>query len=147
MNTLLSSEQTWFKFSDCKVEDLIKIVSVETNKDDYPLACEIAKKVPIYDANQLNLDRCTKEQRLEIMKEWIKCLKSGPGIMAIRNLMDKDLSKKANQCFLEMIQNEKESGKSVGDHFGHNSRLWDSLGKMASHNPELFVKYYSNSTI
>ena len=61
MNTLLSSEQTWFKSSNCKVEDLVKIVSVQTLKEDYPLACEITKNVPIYDANLLNLDRCSKE--------------------------------------------------------------------------------------
>lgn len=138
---------TWLHSQNCNLSDLITICQTQTLKDEYPFCSEVVQNVLIYDAEKLELDKCSAETRRLIMSEFIKAFKSGPGIIVVRGMIDRETSERANQCFLELLQAEKEAGKAVGDHFGSNSRLWNSLEKMAVHDPKLFIKYYSNEVI
>ena len=81
------------------------------------------------------------------MREWINVFKYGPGIIVIRGAFSPDIMDRSRECFLRLIQKEKESGKGAGDHFGTNSRLWNSHEKMALEDPELFCKYYESHII
>jgi hypothetical protein len=102
----------------------------------------------VYDADKLGLDdACTPERRKQIMQEWINVFRYGPGIIVIRGAFTDDIMDRSRECFLKLIQKEQESGKAVGDHFGTNSRLWNSLEKMAVEDPELYCRYYESHII
>ena len=62
-------------------------------------------------------------------------------------MVDKDTAEKTTVSFNELLKAEKDAGKSVGDHFGSNSRLWNAQEKLAVHNPQNFIDYYKNDYI
>ena len=81
------------------------------------------------------------------MQEWVNVFRYGPGIIVIRGAYTPEVMDRSTECFLRLIKKEKEAGKKVGDHFGTNSRLWNSLEKMAVEDPELYCRYYESHLI
>ncbi|KZL83901.1 phytanoyl- dioxygenase family protein [Colletotrichum incanum] len=128
------------------IEDFAAICSQEANPKDYPLAASIEKNVPVYDLPAYS--SLTKTQRSALQDEWYRVLISGPGVFVSRGLYrDKALIDAANAAFASVIEKEKKSGTTKGDHFasaGKNDRIWNSFSKHGLADPASFVEYYSN---
>lgn len=92
-------KQCWLKYNDCKVSDLEELIANKTKIEDHPKATEIIKNVPIYDADKICLDRCTAEQRKQVMQEWINVFKDGAGVIVIRGAFSDKVTDKTTHCF------------------------------------------------
>lgn len=122
-------------------------MDLKTDIKDYPYATEVIKNVTIYDTEKLPLSHANPQERQNFLTELIRVFKDGPGILVVRNAIDKETLDAATDCFNKIMKEEKELGVATGDHFGTNSRVWNLLEKMAVDNPEVFVKYYQSEVI
>jgi ectoine hydroxylase-related dioxygenase (phytanoyl-CoA dioxygenase family) len=123
------------------------LTSQLTLPSTYPLATDVQKNVPIYDASDFDL---TDDRRVEALKdELFHILYDGPGVYVLENFFtDMGVLDSANAAFASIIETELEgSDGAKGDHFAPasaNSRIWNSFSKHCLQNPESFVGYYSN---
>lgn len=112
----------------------------------YPLAKSIQQNIPIYDLPPYH--NLTADQKTSLQNEWYAVLLHGPGVFVTKNLYrDKQLLNDVNAVFHNIIDKEKETLTSHGDHFagaGKNDRIWNSFSKHGLTNPSTFFKYYSN---
>jgi ectoine hydroxylase-related dioxygenase (phytanoyl-CoA dioxygenase family) len=137
-----------FQRSDCKVNALAVFTQQQSSIEDFPLAKEIAKGVPIYDCAVLrqSLTNHTLGSHA-LMAEWVKVWQSGPGIVVLQGLFDDpSVIDSATACFQRLIASEKKQGTGA-DHFakaGANDRVWNALEKHCLLSPENFAHYYSN---
>lgn len=129
------------------VEELAGLCSRMANEEEYPLAADIQKNVPIYylpDISCLNT-----AQRASLQDEWYRILLSGPGVFVTKGLYkDTTVIDRATTAFYTIIEQERQAGTSRGDHFaaaGKNDRIWNSFSKHAlCGDPASFLAYYSN---
>jgi ectoine hydroxylase-related dioxygenase (phytanoyl-CoA dioxygenase family) len=123
------------------------LTSQLTLPSTYPLAAEIQKNVPIYNALDFDLK---DDKRVEALRdELFHVLYNGPGVYVLKNFFtDMDVLDSANAAFATIIETELgESNGAKGDHFAPasaNSRIWNSFSKYCLQDPESFVEYYSN---
>jgi ectoine hydroxylase-related dioxygenase (phytanoyl-CoA dioxygenase family) len=140
-----------FQRSDCKVEGLAALTRQQSSIEDFPLAKEVAKGVPVYDCGALR-QSITHETlgRDALIAEWVKVWQSGPGILVLLGLYDDtSIIDSATTCFQQLIASEKKHGTGA-DHFakpGANDRVWNALEKHCLLSPENFASYYSNTLL
>ncbi|NNE80965.1 MAG: phytanoyl-CoA dioxygenase [Silicimonas sp.] len=124
------------------------MVRVETKAPDWPLAAEIASKIPVYDGDFV---RDAADDPLDLMSEWNAVFDTGPGIIAIRGGMaDLTVVDAASALFDEIIEAERDAGSGGGDHFakpGANDRVWNAAEKHCMSNPLNFAQYYASDGI
>jgi ectoine hydroxylase-related dioxygenase (phytanoyl-CoA dioxygenase family) len=122
------------------------LCSQKATKEDYPLATDINKNVPIY--NLAKYPALTEDQRSALQDEWYRILLHGPGVFVTSGLYtDLNVIDKSTAAFNSIIANEKQGTKTAGDHFasaGKNDRIWNSFSKHALQDPSSFFNYYSN---
>lgn len=127
-------------------DTFVAISSRKAKPTDYPLASSIQKNIPVYDLP--SFQTLSQEQRSSLQAEWYDVLYGGPGVFVTKGLYtDRALLDRVTSTFNTIIQKEKESGASHGDHFagaGKNDRIWNSFGKHGLTDPASFVSYYSN---
>lgn len=125
------------------LEHFKQLCAQSTDPTLYPYAKSVISNVPIYDIASLP----THAEIDSIQDEWHHILRSGPGVLVIRNFVpDTALLQRINTVFTDIIDVESHS-TSKGDHFaasGNNARIWNSFQKHAEHHPASFVRYYSN---
>ena len=95
----------------------------QTLKNDYPNARVIEKRIPIYYVEDI-----IKVDKYEIMEELHKCLKIGPGVYILKNLLEPNKVETASRVADDIIKDEKVKFNSRGDHFavgGKNDRIWN----------------------
>jgi ectoine hydroxylase-related dioxygenase (phytanoyl-CoA dioxygenase family) len=137
-----------FQRSDCKLDALAVLTQQQSNIEDFPLAKEIAKGVPVYDCASLrqSLTNATLATH-DLMAEWVKAWQSGPGIVVLHGLYDDaGIIDEATASFQQLIASEKKQGIGA-DHFakpGANDRVWNALEKHCLLSPDNFARYYSN---
>jgi ectoine hydroxylase-related dioxygenase (phytanoyl-CoA dioxygenase family) len=126
------------------------LTSQLTLPSTYPLATDVQKNVPIYDALDFDLTD-DNSNRVEALKdELFHILYDGPGVYVVKNFFtEMDVLDSANATFARIIETEltETNGTKKGDHFAPasaNSRIWNSFSKHCLQDPESFVKYYSN---
>ena len=119
----------------------------QTRPADYPMASRIVSGVPIYVASDSLAMSQTPSGRRDLLDEWHRCLLEGPGVLVIQGMVnDVQAVDAASDCFLDIIEKEKDSG-GRGDHFappGSNDRIWNAFQKHGQQDPEGFVDYYAN---
>ena len=129
---------------DCKLDEFRVCVERKLTSDDVPYARSIEKNIPIYDMSATEISR-------ELMIEWAKGLRSGTGIIVLKNAyQDTSSIDQATEIFNQIIAEEETAGKGAGDHFakaGANSRIWNSLQKLCEKSPEVFARYHGNANI
>jgi ectoine hydroxylase-related dioxygenase (phytanoyl-CoA dioxygenase family) len=137
-----------FQRSACKIDELAVVTEQQSSIEDFPLAIEVAKGVPIYDCDALR--EYVKLGTLEsqtLMAEWVKVWQSGPGIVVLQGIYDDpSVIDNATASFQHLIASEKKQGTGA-DHFakaGANDRVWNALEKHCLLSPENFAHYYSN---
>jgi ectoine hydroxylase-related dioxygenase (phytanoyl-CoA dioxygenase family) len=136
---------------DCRLSDLIDLVSRKTSLDEYPYAQAVEENVLIYDGARLRaaLSRATERPRVEA--ELARALSEGPGIvMLARAFADSWVIDRATRQFEAILAAQRTAGRATGDHFaaaGQNDRIWNALEKLALRAPEVFADYYANDLV
>lgn len=140
--------KAFFDKSDIQLDQFDQLCSRSVSKEEYGYASGVECNVVIYEGATLReaLDQETTEQAA--LAELNACLRSGPGVFAIRNMFD-DLAaiEKSTGLFERIIREEKENGFGQGDHFGNNERIWNSFQKVCLKDPQAFIQYYGNPLI
>jgi ectoine hydroxylase-related dioxygenase (phytanoyl-CoA dioxygenase family) len=135
--------------ADCRLEDLVDIVSVETRAADHPHAETIEQGVVVYDSAALR--RAVVSDDDAVRAELVHALAEGPGIVVLRGAFaDHDVLDRATEVFDRIIAEERAAGGAHGDHFaapGANDRIWNALEKLAVRDPDTFVDYYANDLV
>ncbi len=142
-------KEGWYSEDACLLADFERLVNQQTDIADFEHADEVVSNVLVYgDRLPQHLDDPTK--RREVQTEIARALLSGPGIVMFRGAFADDVIDRATAAFERMIEQQKRSGGSVGDHFaaaGTNDRVWNALEKLAVAEPDIFTAYYANDVL
>jgi ectoine hydroxylase-related dioxygenase (phytanoyl-CoA dioxygenase family) len=113
-----------------------------TSASDYPGAAQIVRNIPLYDGASVT-EACSAE--------WARILERGPGVFVIRGAYaDTAIIDEASDVYFSIIEEERSSGRSAGDHFaaaGANDRVWNSLQKLCLRAPAIYARYIGNPLI
>jgi ectoine hydroxylase-related dioxygenase (phytanoyl-CoA dioxygenase family) len=140
-----------FQRNDCTLDELAALTQYPSRIEDFPLAKEVVKGVPIYDCHALRqlIAKGTLGENA-LMAECVQVWQSGPGVLVLQRLYDDAaVIDSATASFQQLIASEKKSG-SGADHFakpGANDRVWNALEKFCLLSPENFANYYSNTLL
>ena len=151
----VKQRRNWMRATDCTLESLLACID-PVLPQDYPLACEITKDVIIYDRAELvaaSGDGALLAGSAVVMAledELATAFGEGPGVVVVRNAVQHDAIDQVSRAFAAVLEQERAAGVAAGDHFGEpgaNSRLWNSLEKLAAKNPEAFARYHANDVV
>lgn len=141
-----SSFSGYYNPDDCDVNAFQALIEKHTPTSEVPNAIGIEKNIPIYDMAALKTQLLSLPKRRHLMAEWANILRNGAGVVvlkrAITNIKTLD---QATACYEKIIEKEKHSF-SGGDHFaaaGANDRIWNSLQKLCTEEPETYLHYFA----
>ena len=138
----MSSSKSFIDEQSICIDHLTEICSRTTRIDDYPLASTVEQNAVVYEGDvfrQVIADRRESELRSELCQ----VLKDGPGICVVKNAYpDASVVDRCTVILQEIISEEKAAGQGMGDHFGNNERIWNSVQKVCVKDPDLFIEYY-----
>jgi len=136
---------------DCRLADLIDLVSQKTDLADYPYASTVEQNVLIYDGARLRKQLSRPACRPPVENELARALLDGPGIVVLTGAFDDPwVIDRATWQFEAIIAAQRAAGGAAGEHFaaaGQNDRIWNALEKLALRAPEVFADYYANDLI
>ena len=135
---------------DCRLADLIDLVSQKTDLADYPYASTVEQNVLIYDGARLRKQLSRPACRPRVENELARALLDGPGIVVLTGAFDDPwVIDRATWQFEAIIAAQRAAGGAASDHFaaGQNDRIWNALEKLALRAPEVFADYYANDLI
>ena len=136
---------------DCRLADLIDLVSRKTDLADYPYASTVEQNVLIYDGARLRKQLSRPADRPRVEAELARALLDGPGIVVLAGAFDDPwVIDRATWQFEAIIAAQRAAGGAAGDHFaaaGQNDRIWNALEKLALRAPEVFADYYANDLV
>jgi ectoine hydroxylase-related dioxygenase (phytanoyl-CoA dioxygenase family) len=134
-----------------RLADLVDLVSVKTDLDDYPHAREVEQNVLIYDGARVRAELDRPEGRAAVTAELTRALHDGPGIVVFGGAFgEMGVVERASREFEAIIEAQHAAGGQAGDHFaraGQNDRIWNALEKLALRAPEVFAAYYANNIL
>ena len=145
----MKPSEGWYFPESCSVADFRQVVETSTDLADYPWADDVTQNVLIY-GQRISPGLGNPGTRREIQAELAQALLAGPGIVVFTQAFDPAVVDRATTAFEALIAAQKASGVQSGDHFakpGENDRVWGALGKLAMHDPEIFVDYYDNDLL
>ena len=141
----------WMTSDSCSIEEFRTVVEVEATAQQYPLAAEIVRNVPIYDAEDLRQIAGDPHTANDFMAEWHEIFLDGPGVAVFRrSFTDMDLMDRVSDILLQIIAEESRANTGKGDHFGKagaNARVWNSHEKLCMLEPELYARYSANDIL
>jgi ectoine hydroxylase-related dioxygenase (phytanoyl-CoA dioxygenase family) len=144
---------------DCRLADLIDVVSDKTDLAEYPHASAIEQNVLVYEGARLRHElgregqpgRLGRLGRERVQAELARALHDGPGIVVLSGAFaDPSVVDRATRQFEAIIAAQHAAGGAAGDHFaraGQNDRIWNALEKLALRAPEAFAAYYANDLL
>ena len=151
MNHLIETDAGYFDSAACDLHAFTAIINQTVNPSTVLNADDIQKNVPIYDMSKLRPSLESTEQRRTIMAEWARVLQAGAGVIVLRGAYaDTAVIDEATAIFEQIIATEKRATGGGGDHFaasGSNDRIWNSLQKLCEEAPEVFLRYFANTSI
>lgn len=128
------------------VDALKTLCAHQATAKDYPLASSIKSNIPIYTLPKFS--SITTKDRAALQDEWYRVLLDGPGVFVTAGMYkDKSLLNEVNDVYKSIIEDERKTLATHGDHFavgGKNDRIWNSFSKHGLADPVSFVSYYSN---
>ncbi|MEW1953103.1 phytanoyl-CoA dioxygenase family protein [Terrabacter sp. NPDC080008] len=141
----------WLLPEDCRLADLLEVLTDRTRIEDHPHASRLAGEVPVYAADRL-ADAATGalDARRAVLAEISRALADGPGIVVVEGAFEPSVVDRVSSAFQAMIDEQHSAGTASGDHFakpGANDRVWNALEKLAVADPEAFVDYYANDVL
>lgn len=151
MNDQTKIDAGYFDSIDCDLGAFTALIDQTADPSDVPHAAEVQKNVPIYDMTNLRPTLEYRAQRRAIMAEWARVLQTGAGILVLRGAYaDTGVLDEATAIYEHIIETEKLASGGGGDHFaasGSNDRIWNSLQKLCEASPEVFLRYFANTSI
>jgi ectoine hydroxylase-related dioxygenase (phytanoyl-CoA dioxygenase family) len=136
---------------DCRLGDLIEVVSEKTDLADYPYAGSAEQNVLFYDGARLRSLLADASERRGVEAELSRAFERGPGIVVVAGAFgDLAVVDRATREFEQIIASQRASGGPAGDHFaraGQNDRIWNALEKLARRAPDVFAAYYANEIL
>jgi ectoine hydroxylase-related dioxygenase (phytanoyl-CoA dioxygenase family) len=136
---------------DCRLADLIDVVSQSTDPADYPHTSGAEQGVLMYDSTQLREALSLPGDAAAVQAELARALLSGPGIVVFTGAFtDPAVVDAASRQFEAIIAGQHAAGTTAGDHFaqaGQNDRIWNALEKLARRAPGVFAAYYASDII
>lgn len=110
----------------------------------FPLADDIQTRIPIYSASKLlPLIRGSHQQRDQVLDEVHRALSVGPGVLVIRDLLDKSTVDRA-VVITEYL--EQREAKAVNQS-GASDRVFAWTEKVAVFDPEAYADYFGNDLL
>lgn len=141
----------YFEPEACDLNEFTALVGGSVKADQVPHAAAIERNVPVYDMEVLRPALENKAKRREIMVEWVQVLQTGAGVLALQSAYaDTRVLDDAARVYEAIIATEKQASGGGGDHFaasGANDRVWNSLQKLCEQAPEVFLRYFANTSI
>ena len=151
MRDHLTAATGYFEPATCDIDAFNALIARETAPDMCPRAVDIQSKVPIYDMAALRPELEDVASRRALMSEWAQVLLSGPGAVVLkRAYADTSVLDEATEVFNAIIAEEKADKGAGADHFaaaGANDRIWNVQEKLCLRAPDLFVRYFANTTL
>jgi ectoine hydroxylase-related dioxygenase (phytanoyl-CoA dioxygenase family) len=144
MNHQIETDTGYFDSADCDLGAFTALIDQAANASTVPNADDIQKNTPIYDMSRLRPSLEDKERRRTIMAEWARVLQAGAGVLVLRGAYE------ATAVYEQIIATEKLASGGGGDHFaasGSNDRIWNSLQKLCEEAPDVFLRYFANTSI
>lgn len=136
---------------DCRLADLVSLVSEKTDPAGYPHASTAEQNVLIYDGRRLPEQVSSPAGRREVEAELARALRDGPGVVVFTGAFgDPGVVDRATEQFQAIIAGQHAAGGAAGDHFarpGQNDRIWNAQEKLARRAPDVFAAYYANEVI
>jgi ectoine hydroxylase-related dioxygenase (phytanoyl-CoA dioxygenase family) len=139
----------WFTPGDGRLDDFRAVVEQTTDLAEFPTADVVKSNVLIY-GQKLAERTATGTGRREVQAELARALLEGPGIVVFAGAFDPAVVDRASEVFWTLIEEQRASGATAGDHFaapGSNDRIWGALDKFARRAPEVFADYYGNDVL
>jgi len=141
----------YFDADTCELDEFRTLIEQTLDPASVPRACEIQKNTPIYDMGSLRVSLENKEMRRQLMTEWAHVLMHGAGVLVLRGAYaDTAVLDEATSVYEAIIAEEKLASGGGGDHFaasGSNDRIWNSLQKLCENAPDVFLRYFANTSI
>ena len=150
MTTTPTRSPGWLRRQDCRLEDLLEVLSDRTALNDCPHAARVEQDVLVYDWADLSPTVENPEGRREVQAEMASALADGPGIVVVTGAFDPAVVDRTSDAFREMIEEQRASGVRAGDHFakpGANDRVWNAFEKLAVTAPGIFADYYGTDVV
>jgi ectoine hydroxylase-related dioxygenase (phytanoyl-CoA dioxygenase family) len=141
----------YFSPETCDLEDFKTLIGQTIRAKSVPHADDIQDNIPIYDMHRLRPTLDIPTQRVALMAEWAQVMMHGPGVIALPGAFaDTQVLDAATSIYEAIIVDEKAASGGGADHFaaaGSNDRVWNSLQKLCARAPDVFVRYFSNTTL
>jgi len=145
------SKGGYFDTDACDLTAFETLIEQTLNPASVPQASDIQKNTPIYDMSSLWASLNDKVTRQHLMTEWAHVLLKGPGVLVLRGAYaDTGVLDEATSVYETIIATEKLANGGGGDHFaalGSNDRIWNSLQKLCEEAPDVFLRYFANTSI
>lgn len=149
--SLVSRPQVWLSGTDCSLEEFRDTVEQVTDRETCPLADDIQKNIPIYDAGRIRTALDDDAAIRAYMAEWNDVFLDGPGVVVFRRTYpDLALIDAVSGVLVGLIEEERRNQSGRGDHFakaGANARVWNAHEKLCLAAPELFIRYNANDIL
>ncbi|TDT77318.1 ectoine hydroxylase-related dioxygenase (phytanoyl-CoA dioxygenase family) [Litoreibacter halocynthiae] len=147
----IETDAGFFDSAACDLNAFTALIDQTADASTVPNADDIQKNVPIYDMSRLRPSLEDKERRRTIMAEWARVLQAGAGVLVLREAYaDTVVLDEATAIYEQIIASEKLASGGGGDHFaasGSNDRIWNSLQKLCEEAPDVFLRYFANTSI
>ena len=151
MKYQIETDTGYFDSTACDLNAFTALIDQAVTPSTVPIADDIQKNVPIYDMSKLRPSLEDKPRRRTIMAEWARVLRAGAGVLVLRGAYaDTAILDEATAIYEQIIAAEKLASGGGGDHFaasGSNDRVWNSLQKLCEEAPEVFLRYFANTSI
>ena len=151
MNHQIETETGYFDSAECELSAFTALIDQTVTPSSVPNADDIQNNVPLYDMSRLRSSLEEKEKRQTLMGEWARVLQAGAGVLILRGVYEETaVLDEATAIYEQIIASEKLKSGGGGDHFaasGSNDRIWNSLQKLCEEDPEVFLRYFANTSI
>jgi len=141
----------FFDADTCDLDAFKALTAQSLDPASVPHAVEVQKNIPIYDMSALRPSLEDKTKRRAIMNEWAYVMMHSAGVVVLRNAYaDTAVLDEATAIYEARIAAEKSQGDRGADHFaaaGSNDRLWNALQKLCEDAPDVFLRYFANTSI
>lgn len=151
MTESVEANNAYYDPDTCDLHEFTALIDQNTRAEDVFYASTIEKNVPVYDIGALRSVLEDEQNRWQLMAEWARVLRSGAGVVALKNTYaDTSVLDKATRIFEQIIEEEKQHSSGGSDHFaasGANDRIWNSFQKLCEVAPEVHLDYFANTAI
>lgn len=151
MNQQIETNTGYFDSVDCDLGAFTALINKVVEPSNVPNANDIQKNVPIYEMAELRPVLDDTARRRAITAEWARVLQAGAGVLVLRGAYaNTTVLDEATTIYEQIIATEKLANGGGGDHFaasGSNDRIWNSLQKLCEESPDVFLRYFANTSI